>query len=205
MAKAYTIEEKENIKQRIKEIGMQMFKAKGLKKARIEELTKEVGISLGGFYTFYKNKEELFIELVKDIEDNMHNKILEEIKNTDNTPEEFIKKTAFIICKKMDENKMFMNTQSDITKLINEVDEEQIKDGLEKDIALIESAKELWKEKGYNIDTPAIKILGMFKCLTTLRANSAMIGEGIIDELCNHMLDKFIEEYISKPTARDGI
>lgn len=198
MGRAYTMEEKENIRQRIKEIGMQMFKDKGLKKVRIEEITKEAGISLGGFYNFYKNKEDLFMELLEDIETNMHNKIIEEIKATNSTPSEFVKKIAVIMCNKMNANKMFMNTQSDITKLINEVGKEEIDSGLEKDLALIEKAKELWREKGYIIDTPADKILGIFRSLTTLRANSAMIGETIIDELCNHMLDKFIEEYISK-------
>ncbi len=198
MGKAYTLEEKAEIRERIKTISKEMFKEKGLKKARIEEITKAVGISLGGFYTFYSNKEDLFLDIINDIEKGMYNNIVKEARNTKSTLEEFFRKVAYIMCEKMNENKMFMNKDSDVLKVINNASKEDKKRALEDDLLLIEKVKIIWKEKGYSISTPAEKLLGVFRCITTIRSNAEMIGEDVIDELTTHIIDKFIDEYISK-------
>ncbi|NLU09245.1 MAG: TetR/AcrR family transcriptional regulator [Clostridiales bacterium] len=56
MGRAYTEEEREKLKIRIKQLGKEMFEKEGFKNFRIQKLTKESGISLGGFYTFFENK-----------------------------------------------------------------------------------------------------------------------------------------------------
>ncbi|AND84644.1 TetR/AcrR family transcriptional regulator [Clostridium tyrobutyricum] len=61
MGRAYTDEEKENIRIKIKQYGKEMFEKEGFKNFRIQKLTKKVGISLGGFYTFFQIKRH-FIE-----------------------------------------------------------------------------------------------------------------------------------------------
>jgi len=51
------------IKERLFEEGEKLFSSHGLRKVTINDLTKSVGISHGAFYTFFQNKEHLFMEI----------------------------------------------------------------------------------------------------------------------------------------------
>ena len=62
MAKAFTEKEKEQIRERLQQEGLKQFKEKGLKKVSVQQLTREVGIAQGGFYSFYDSKEALFVD-----------------------------------------------------------------------------------------------------------------------------------------------
>ncbi|NMM61903.1 TetR/AcrR family transcriptional regulator [Clostridium sp. P21] len=197
MGRAYTLEEKKKIRENLKKIAKAMFKGKGVKKARIEEITKAVGISLGGFYTFYKNKEDLFLDIINDIEKEMFNKLIQEAKTTEDSIEEYFRKVAYIMCEKINKNKMFMNKDSDVLKVINNSSVEDKKRALAEDLFVIEKIKSIWLERGCNIDAPAEKLLGVFRCITTIRSNAEMIGENVIDELTSHIIDKFVEVYIN--------
>ncbi|AKA68074.1 TetR/AcrR family transcriptional regulator [Clostridium scatologenes] len=198
MGRAYTLEEKKQIKENLKKFAKEIFKEKGVKKARIEEITKAVGISLGGFYTFYKNKEELFLDIINDIEKEMFKKVIQEAKTTEDSIEEYFRKVTYIMCEKMNKNKIFIDKDSDVLKIINNSSEEDKKRALEEDLFVIERIKSIWRERGCNIDTPAEKLLGVFRCITTIRSNSDMIGENVIDELTVHIIDKFVEVYITE-------
>ena len=64
MAKAFTEQEREIIRQRLQEEGLRQFKEKGLKKVSVRELTRAAGIAQGGFYSFYNSKEDLLLDCV---------------------------------------------------------------------------------------------------------------------------------------------
>jgi len=63
MGRAYTDEEKEEIKKKIWEEGLKFFHDESANELNIRQLTSNVGISLGSFYNFYPDKESL----VRDI------------------------------------------------------------------------------------------------------------------------------------------
>lgn len=64
MAKAFSVEEKEQIKIRIMETALDLFHDKGTKSLSIQELTKRVGIAQGSFYSFWKDKDALVLDVM---------------------------------------------------------------------------------------------------------------------------------------------
>lgn len=56
-------QEKESIKKTLLIEGEKLFIAHGLKKVTVNDLVKSAGISHGAFYSFYKSKEHLFMEI----------------------------------------------------------------------------------------------------------------------------------------------
>lgn len=64
MAKAFSEEEKEQIKIRIMETALDLFHDKGTKSLSIQELTKRVGIAQGSFYSFWKDKDALVLDVM---------------------------------------------------------------------------------------------------------------------------------------------
>ena len=85
MPRTFSDEEKQNVRNSLLEIGKESFSHYGLKKTNIEELTNAVGISKGAFYGFFKSKEILFFEILKQEgihRDNILDKIIESKKST---------------------------------------------------------------------------------------------------------------------------
>ncbi|MBL8103848.1 MAG: TetR/AcrR family transcriptional regulator, partial [Anaerolineales bacterium] len=77
MPKAFSEHEKEAIRAQMREKGKKLFEKHGLRKTSVDELTETVGISKGAFYLFYKSKEELFLEILEQIEKDIQTSILE--------------------------------------------------------------------------------------------------------------------------------
>jgi AcrR family transcriptional regulator len=68
MPKAFSEHEKETIRAQMRQKGKKLFEKQGLKKTSVDELTEAVGISKGAFYLFYESKEELFLEILEELE-----------------------------------------------------------------------------------------------------------------------------------------
>lgn len=68
MPKAFSEHEKETIRAQMRAKGKKLFEKQGLKKTSVDELTEAVGISKGAFYLFYESKEELFLEILEELE-----------------------------------------------------------------------------------------------------------------------------------------
>ena len=54
-------------KQRIKDAAIKLMSEKGYHSASSNEIAKEAGVSIGTFYSYYKDKKDLYKELVADI------------------------------------------------------------------------------------------------------------------------------------------
>jgi Transcriptional regulator len=54
-------------KQRIKDAAIKLMSEKGYHSTSSNEIAKEAGVSIGTFYSYYKDKKELYKELVADI------------------------------------------------------------------------------------------------------------------------------------------
>ena len=57
---------KEKRREQIKEVALKLFIENGYFKTTMDEIVQEVGISKGGMYHHFSNKEEIFLELLKD-------------------------------------------------------------------------------------------------------------------------------------------
>lgn len=64
MPKAFSEEEKEHIKNQILETAVELFHDKGTKSINIQELTRRAGIAQGSFYSFWKDKDALVMDVM---------------------------------------------------------------------------------------------------------------------------------------------
>lgn len=77
MPKAFSEHEKETIRAQMHEKGKKLFERQGLRKTNVDELTESVGISKGAFYLFYDSKEELFLEILEELEIDFRSRIFD--------------------------------------------------------------------------------------------------------------------------------
>jgi AcrR family transcriptional regulator len=77
MPKAFSEKEREVIRRQIRERSKRLFEAHGLRKTSVDDITRAAGISKGAFYLFYASKEELFLEIMEQMETELRESILE--------------------------------------------------------------------------------------------------------------------------------
>ncbi len=76
MPRAFSKQEKEQIRQRLLGAGQKQFTTYGLKKTNVQELAAAAGISKGAFYLFYESKEALLMDLMEQAEASYRQQVL---------------------------------------------------------------------------------------------------------------------------------
>ena len=79
---------KEDRRKQIKEIALELFINKGYAKTTMEEIVQAVGISKGGMYHHFSNKEEIFTELLEDGSEYRKNLVLEYMRENPKSRDE---------------------------------------------------------------------------------------------------------------------
>ncbi|MCL1694609.1 TetR/AcrR family transcriptional regulator [Lysinibacillus sp. BPa_S21] len=78
--KVFSEEDKILIKSKLKDECMAFWVSPGYKETSIGALCKKAEISTGTFYNFYASKEELFFEVLYDIQDTIYENFIERIE-----------------------------------------------------------------------------------------------------------------------------
>ncbi|NPV01526.1 MAG: TetR/AcrR family transcriptional regulator [Brevinematales bacterium] len=68
MPRAFKPEERELIKHDIMKAGKDLFAMHGIKKTNVEDIARAAGIAKGSFYLFFNSKEELFMDIMEELE-----------------------------------------------------------------------------------------------------------------------------------------
>lgn len=88
--------EKEMIKQKLRSVGERLFTAYGVKKVSVDELVQAAGIAKGSFYTFYENKEHLFMDISGSLQTKMWIEMEEFLQAHSSLPPRKLTKQLFI-------------------------------------------------------------------------------------------------------------
>lgn len=126
MAKSFTDQEREQIRNNLKQACMQNWTQYGYKKTSVDELCQQAGISKGAFYLFYESKEALFCEVLCYVQKQIFDtasKIIENQKDKYG-----VARALKFIYREYDKNNFLYNSDStDFTILMNKLSEEQVK------------------------------------------------------------------------------
>jgi AcrR family transcriptional regulator len=175
LGRAYTEEERAELKIKIKEIASTMFIHQGFKDFRIQELTKQVGISLGGFYTFYKDKEALYEEILRDEKHRIRKKILAIIEEENQTPKDFFTDLANVLLDKTTSNKFYTNEYSSLLETLVYNDDPVT---AEDNLFFIQQIRRIWAKKGINISATDYELASAVAMLAILCTHKDKIGVG---------------------------
>ena len=158
MGRPYTDEQRAEIKQRIKEIAAEMFTKQGYKDFRIQQLTQRAGISLGGFYTFYKDKEALYEEILREEKNRIRKKIIMLVENKDLTPHQFYTSEYNGLFETMVWNNEAVTAQDNLH--------------------FIRQIRRMWSKKGIEIKASDEELASAIAVLAVLCSNKDKIGPG---------------------------
>lgn len=175
MGRPYTEEERAELKIKIKKAASKMFMQQGFKDFRIQQLTKQVGISLGGFYTFYKDKETLYEEILREEKNRIRKKILTIIEEENQTPKDFFTDLANVLLDKTATNKFYTNEYSNLLETLVWNDDPIT---AEDNLYFIKRIRTIWTNKGIAISASAEELAAAVATLAILCTHKDKIGAG---------------------------
>lgn len=191
MGRPYTEEERAELKLRIKETAAKMFMHQGFKDFRIQQLTKQVGISLGGFYTFYKDKEALYEEILRDEKNRIRKKILMIIEEENQTPKDFFTDLANVLIDKTNTNKFYTNEYSSLLETLVWNDDPVT---AEDNLNFIQQIRKIWINKEITISASDEELASAVATLAILCTNKGKIGAGF--HTWYQVIEKMILEHL---------
>lgn len=110
----FSSREKEKIRQKLMEEGERLFAAFGLKKVSVDEIVQAAGIAKGSFYTFYTNKEHLYMDISANLQLKMWSEMDEFLdKNRSLPPRELFKQCFLWMFKQLERYPMLKQADSE--------------------------------------------------------------------------------------------
>lgn len=135
MPKSYSDQEREYITKRLKEEAAACMAQYGIRRTTVDEIVKRVNIPKGTFYLFYKSKELLLFDVIREQHENVNRELFQAISEISNTDFSAEKLTDLIFdFYKMTENmpilKLLDANEADllVRKLPREIVEEHLQD-----------------------------------------------------------------------------
>ncbi len=194
MGKAFTKEEREEVQEKLRRCGLKLLKESGIRNISIRQLTKEVGIAQGGFYTFYKDKDEfvedLFLLRIREKTELM----LAHKEKTLADPRGFIVDLLYKEGMHLKENKAFVNSESDTVRFFLERDKEPSRQLYRSFLAEL---IHYWEANGYRITCDIEKVISVGMAAGLLFTNAEQFREEDFAEIyktfCEAETDRFFK------------
>lgn len=203
MGKAYSEEEKTEIKGNLRKVGLELFREKGIKKVSVRELTARVGIAQGGFYTFYESKEDFMLDLLNlRIEEKLlilEQKFSAALKD----PVFFVTEILYESGMHLKENKAFNNVVSDSLKFFidgRENDKQQI---LQKYGEFMEKLAGYLTKHGFIVEMDLEGLLSVISAATILFSNADMLKESYFEKIYRVFVDSQISQFFKVEKANN--
>lgn len=203
MGKAYSEEEKIEIKAKLREVGLKLFREKGIKKVSVRELTTQVGIAQGGFYTFYESKEDFMLDLLNlRIEEKLL--ILEQkFPAALHDPVFFVTEILYESGMHLKENKAFNNVVSDSLKFFIDGRENDKQHLLQKYGEFMEKLAGYLTKHGFIVEMDLEGILSVVSAATILFSNADMLKEDYFEKIYRVFVDGQISQFFKVEKANN--
>lgn len=146
MPRAFEPEERAAIAQALTSQGLKRFAQVGIRAARVDDLCRDVGIAKGSFYAFFPSKEELFMAIVEEREEQHRKDMIDFLSNASGHPEasagQFFDRTMTQI--ETDPVLNIVLANGEIPHLRRKLGDERFAAGQRADLAFARQAALLW-------------------------------------------------------------
>jgi AcrR family transcriptional regulator len=199
MGKAFTESEKLEVQDKLRRTGLRLLAEEGIRRVSIRELTKEAGIAQGGFYTFYKDKDDFIMDLmclrVREKTDIMY----QEREKTLEDPKDFIAQVFYKEGMHLKKNMAFKNSESDTISFWQNSSRNGNHMIGETYLAFLKKMISYWEENGYRIECDAEGLLNAGAAAGLLFSNADMLDEKYFSEIykvfCEAEVNRFFKAF----------
>ena len=197
MGKAFTDQERENVREALRREGLRLLAQDGIRKVSIRELTGNVGIAQGGFYTFYRDKEEFVTDLILLRIREKTQLMLDNREESLKDPAGYLSDLFYREGMHLKANMAFNNRISGTIEFFMKTKELDKGEGKEIYRRFLRQMIGYWEENGYRISCDIDGIVSAGIMAAILFTNADMVPEayfsGIYRAYCDAQVSRFMK------------
>lgn len=150
MPKAFNDAERETIRAALLTTGLKHFQRAGLRAARIDDVCREVGIAKGSFYAFFPSKEELFMAIVEEREEQHRRDMFAFISAATGTPVHRAGRLFDLLMKKIEDDPVLnlLLAGNEVPYLVRKLGAERFAESQRQDRDFVAEAARRWNAAG---------------------------------------------------------
>ena len=189
--KIYSQEKRQEIREQIMDMGLELIKQYGMRKMSIEQITKKVGIAQGTFYNFFDSKEILVYELANAYQERINQKVEEIIQIKGYLDRESLRELYYGMILKDEDNVYRFLKREDIQTFLTRLPSDclsKISDAkmqMEKNLRYVNEKKEK-----YDLDA----ILNWIQVMNLIVENKDILIEIGIEKIIQRMIENMLDE-----------
>ncbi len=202
MGKAFSEEEKQTIRKKLLETGVEMFHDNSVKAVNIRELTIRAGISQGGFYSFYKDKDEFVLDVMRY---RAAQKLADAEKlfiQSADDPAGFMSKVMFDYLIDMKHKTDTREAYSEVFNMLVKQSEKLGARSITLFSGFLERLDNYWKSRNVPVEMDIAGMCGVISGAFVLFVHSEMIDRAYFDEIFKAFIDAGVKKYIKETNAR---
>lgn len=183
--------EKDIIYEKLNIEGEKLFSLYGLKKVTVDDIVNAVGIAKGSFYSFYKNKEELFMELNCTAQQEIFNNVERYIETLNKlSPKEYVKLAIKKTFKDYYSHPIISHVNTDIWNYLKrKLPDTIIRKHINDDTLNIKTLSQKYNIKfKYDIEIITKTLENLYSSASSIKDN-----EIILDIFINGIVDQIVE------------
>jgi AcrR family transcriptional regulator len=196
--RAFTEEQREQIKEQLMEIGFSLFSVHGLKKTSVKDLTDAVGIAQGSFYLFFSSKEELYFEIIEREEQTIKEMLLQEIKGKDKIESgdfaQFLLRGLELVRNNPIIRRVYFEGELDM--LMRKLPKERIENHMERDAHVLFPLLDEWEKKGVLKETNRDVIMSVIRAYYFALVHEQQLGSAHVLETAQFLAEAIAEKLI---------
>ena len=177
--RGFSDEERERIREDLKESGRELFAQYGLGKTTIAEITDPVGIGTSTFYQFYDSKGDLYRAILEDEEEAIAGRIMSRSFEKTDEPREAIAGFLRASFEEIETNPLVQRilAEDELDRLEAQYSHAEQRAEREQELSFIRPYVRQWQEEGRIREGDPDDIAGAVRAVTFLTLHQDDIGE----------------------------
>lgn len=176
---------------KLREKGRELMAQLGVRRTRVEDITKAAGISKGAFYFFYDSKEELFMEILAAADTEIREALWQGFSANKGNRRKQFKQAFFNVLRVMEKTPMLARfSGEDFQQLVRKLSPEYAEAYRKKDQDVLKKFVGQLKREG--VVRPEIDLEvadGIFRAISMLIFQKKEIGTHVFDQVFDILLD----------------
>lgn len=200
MARGFTKEEREKIKELLIKKGKSLFLQYGFQKTSITQITKAVGISQGSFYIFFTSKEELYFHILEKEEKHFQNMLLNVSFNEDELPQTVLKRLLKNILQQLRSNRLMKDLYlgDQFIRLRQRLSKHSLENHFRDDQEFFQTMMTEWEKQGLTFKVSPDVFAASFRSLFIISLQKEAIGEDVFEETIDLLVSGVVNEVVQQ-------
>ena len=135
----------------------------------------------------------MYKEIIEDEKNRIRHKILDIIKEEEQSPGDLLTEVAFVVKEKVQFNKLYSEKEEQLANMLGSLMLSESPSNYQANLKFLDDAKTIWESKGHRVCADSKEILGTLMMIGTLCQTQKKMEDEVFDKLYKRIVQSLLE------------